>query len=310
MNVVLQHVRPDFRNKVFLQWTIVAPDVSAIPGVTFTIERSGFPAGPWETIATGVDDRFYEDVLNDAADDNVEINILPFRRELWYRVTATLQDNRVLVSSPVDLMNNRGTRYEPTIGVGIVPREDHSAPHRPNLFHANPNFKKRLMLVQRHVLRRTAVNFRHLSGIEVVVLKRRTFGTRCSFCYDAATKQSLISNCSECYGTGFQGGYWTPLIVSCLLRRYPATQNIELEGETEAELAEVGFLDFPRIEKEDVIIEVDSRNAWEIGDQMMVSALKQRQVLQQWRCSKADRNHPAYSVPLDFTELTRIEAIV
>lgn len=307
MQLNLLHVRPNFRRGVYVQWTLERPDLARTAGVTFSVERSGSPTGEWERVATGLDTLVYEDILQDGAEDATEINQATFRHEIWYRVVAHFPDGFELTSTPVDNMNGRATRYDHTDRVGIVPREEHTAPDRPNLFHASPNFQKRLHLVQRAILRRAAINLRLFSGTEFVLLKCRKFGTRCTNCYNPATKQSLLSNCRACYGTGFEKGFWTPVIVSVLLRRNPTQLGVQASTEYEVDEAEAHFVDFPRVERDDVIISRDSGDAWLLTAPTRVAALKQRGLTQSWRCAKLNRQDGPYSVPLDLTQIERAQ---
>lgn len=305
MKVIIEHIRPNYAGSIYVQWTLENPDASQTSALTFDVQRSGSAFGEWETVAQAVEGPVYEDVLEDSSSDVVEINISSFRREIWYRVIANLDNGVQQVSTPVDQMNNRATSYDHTPGVGIVPREDHTTAGRPNLFQANPAFRKRLQLVQRSILRKAAINLRLFSGIEMVLLKRRRFGPRCLTCYNGPTKQPLISKCKDCYGTGFQGGYWEPIIVSVLLRRNPTQMGVSIEGDVEVDVAQAHMLDFPRVEREDVLVNLDNRDIWVLTQPARLSALKHRQVTQSWSCAKLDRNDGPYSVSLDLEKIER-----
>lgn len=50
-----------------------------------------------------------------------------------------------------------------------------------------------------------------LDNDPVYVLLRRRSGTRCPACWDSIRKQSNISNCQVCYGTGYSPGYSVPI---------------------------------------------------------------------------------------------------
>lgn len=64
---------------------------------------------------------------------------------------------------------------------------------------------KRYELLANRILRRI-LNL-PISDAKGYLLSRKITGQRCSTCYDSDLKVSLTSDCTNCYGTGFVGGY-------------------------------------------------------------------------------------------------------
>jgi len=51
-------------------------------------------------------------------------------------------------------------------------------------------------------------------GVVTYLYKKKPYGTLCSKCGDATTKLSTDSTCTTCFGTGIEGGYYTPFTLS------------------------------------------------------------------------------------------------
>lgn len=55
-------------------------------------------------------------------------------------------------------------------------------------------------------------NLRHsIVSTRGILLKRLKYGERCPYCTDEGTEGTTNSKCTHCYGTGYLGGYHTPL---------------------------------------------------------------------------------------------------
>lgn len=62
----------------------------------------------------------------------------------------------------------------------------------------------------REILRKEKLRNR-LATIEGYLLKRRFSGAKCTTCVDLQTDEVRDPNCHECYGTGYQCGYYYPM---------------------------------------------------------------------------------------------------
>lgn len=65
-----------------------------------------------------------------------------------------------------------------------------------------------------------------LAGEQVVWLRRKTSGPRCKY-FNEDDDQSTVSKCTECYGTGFEGGYDSSVILKMSFQ--PGRDDILIE---------------------------------------------------------------------------------
>lgn len=267
MRVSMTHVLPKYLdNSVLIQWELENPDPNQVTGVTFELQRSGSPKGEWTSRATGLDTVWYEDIFADnaATPEQEEENLFSLNREVWYRVIATFQDGTQLTSLPMDNEGMVEPELQRVRPVGLHPRDDQTFPGPTTVFSKHPTIDKRLRLVSRAVIRRASLALRYFNGIEVAVFKRRHFGKRCT-CVDLKTKEVLVANCEDCYGTGWIGGFFPSIqTLGRLMDSEPAI-NTEAEGRTNIMRGRLTLINFPRIEKDDVLVELDSNRRWVVN---------------------------------------------
>lgn len=110
---------------------------------------------------------------------------------------------------------------------------------------------KRDWINYREITRKEMLRHRVHTSINGFLLKVRRYGPRCLVCTDPLTEEVRKTNCPDCYGTGFQFGYFEPL---------PATYaDVSLQDNREHRNPQVGM------EKQDVI------SARFIGDPQLYS---------------------------------------
>lgn len=304
MRVVMSHVFPKYDTKeILVQWEVEDPDPARVVGVTFELQRSGSPRGEWEARATALDNVWYSDAIADDPDtpEQIEENLLSLNREFWYRVVATLTDGEQLTSLPMDnegMVEPELLRVQP---VGLHPRDEQTYPAPTTVFTGHPKLDKRLRLISRAVIRRAAIALRYFNGIEVAIFKRRHFGTRCS-CVDLKTKEILVSNCERCYGTGWEGGFYPAIpTLGRLMDAEPAI-NTETEGRTNVMRGRLSLINWPRIEKDDIIVELDSNRRWVVNGNDDVH-FRRRKVTQAATCTELARTSVFYNLDPDAERL-------
>lgn len=296
MRVVMAHVLPKYPREILLQWDVENVDPTRATGMTFEVQRSGSPGGEWESRATGLDTVFYTDTFadNPANLDIEEENLLSLNREVWYRVIGTLTDGTQLKSLPMDNEGMVQPELQRVRPVGLHPRDEQTHPAPVTVFSRHPRIDKRLRLISRAVIRRGALALRYFNGIEVGVLKRRHFGTRCD-CVEPLTKAVLRSNCNRCFGTGWVGGFYPAIItLGRLMDREPVI-NTEIEGRTNVMRGRLTLINFPRIEKDDILVELDSNRRWVVNGTDDVH-FRRRKVTQGVTCTELARTSVFYCV--------------
>lgn len=299
MKAVIKHILPEYPDKVHLQWAIEDPDEDRIDTVTFEVERSGSPGGPWDSRASGLTGISYVDQFQDAADESSEENLLKLNKEVWYRVKATLDDGEVLTSQPIDNYGTLPTVFSHVDRVGLVADRDQPMPDpQQTPFAPNSLGHRRLQLVQRAIQRRAIINLQWFSGNFFAVLKRKHFGKRCGECFDEGSKTVLISHCEACYGTGWEGGFYDPILTSGKISEAPLQERTEQSSETQIQQARLEMLDFPRLESDDVLVELDKNRRW-IVDSVVERKIRRMRVTQSVRCKELNRSAVEYHIQID-----------
>lgn len=263
--LTLDHVMHGGRDRVFLQWTV---DPGTGPAfLSFQVQRAAQHGGDYTPVAT-VDDLYYVDDIGSEANQAQELNILSETRSLVYRIIGVRDTTdpklRQVTSNELDTRGNSGVSVTSVQGVGFVPQSPQGVGHGPNAarFSEHPFAEQRRYLLYVAKLRRVYTALRLLNGCEVVLLKRRRFGTRCTVCRHAGTGHVLVTHCLNCYGTTWVGGFHTPLRTLAKLSPAPAqSQQVDL-GRITARTAEVRLLPVPVMEPDDVIVDLDNDQRW------------------------------------------------
>ncbi len=261
-----------FPSAVFVQWNIAADETGTH---LVDLYRSGSPEGPWESVAASMADAYncLDNRFNlpppppGGARDG--LNLFSLSREVYYQVVVTPP------SGPANVF---------------------SSPPRP----IEPGLDVRTRNLKRKLLRDMAVGFKHLNGIPLIVLKRRHWGTRCPVCVDPVTHESVLEHCTTCFGTGFTGGYWSPVLIRGRRSTAPVQTQMTAHGDSDTKVVAFTILDYPHVEYKDIIVDLQRNDRYQI--QMVASTeLKSVIVHQVATASLLGRNSIEYSLLVDPT---------
>lgn len=303
MRVVITKVSPLYSgsNKgVAVQWDMEAVKESG--AFSFTLMRAGSPEGPWDNAASGIDVFTATDYFD--APTGFKANLLSLARDIYYKVKAVPPSGTAnqVYSRPVNLDGHAQTVIEgPAPVIGYRADTDYQYEKAPQTgleprSHF-PTGAARLRLLRRKILREEYVLLKKLAGIEFFLLKRRHYGVRCTVCYDPRTREVTQSACPECYGTSWVGGYHTAVP---LLGRRAASQigaEVAPQAKMETNLARIQFLDFPRVDEEDIIVERAHDQRYLVKSRYFTS-LKRIPVHQTVSVSELERQAVEYGIPV------------
>jgi hypothetical protein len=302
MRLYINRVSPVFPSSVFLGWDLI-PDNGISGNYTFTVGRSGSPNGPFTTIsqpltnAVNFTDRM-DQTFDNGFDRNEEVNLLSLAREIYYNVTCT-SPNGVIVTSPAVNLDGLSpvTYEEQEFPLGVKPDENSQRETDPRMRAENmPRMQKRLRLLRRKILRDEYISFRECTGITLVILKRKHFGTRCTNCYDPLTRASTQSKCPICYGTSWIGGYFTGIETYGQARPAPVQSATSPEGVGDSRVSQFTVLAYPKIEESDIIVELYSDRRWQVM-QVVPTELRRVMVHQRIVAAELGRQSIEYYVP-------------
>jgi len=66
-------------------------------------------------------------------------------------------------------------------------------------------------LIARDMVRKEFLDLKKGAGLPGLFLRRKTWGTKCPNCLDHDTEEITVKWCDTCLGTGFVGGYYSPI---------------------------------------------------------------------------------------------------
>lgn len=166
---------------------------------------------------------------------------------------------------------------------------------RPNLYALEAARQERLRL-------------REVDGRELLILKKRRTGQRCSVCYDRVLKRRLRSGCTTCFDTGFVGGFYPPILVYGQVTSTEDSTHKGKGGNTEIQNSGLRIANFPELDEGDLIIETENIR-WRVGTVIRKIRLQRAVVKQQCPLHRIPNTDIEYKIPvnLDIDTLAQLE---
>jgi hypothetical protein len=263
----------------FIQWTVEGAKDSG--SYLFDISRSGGPDGPWELLAAAVADQYayFDQFPQPTATDPsgyLRPNQLRLFRNYYYRVEVTTPAGQRL--SAVE-----------EVGPIIGQQEDDLRRRKMGQYH-------------RRAIRNMSLALQQFVGTPVALLKRRVWGTRCKDCWDPISKEVIRANCTNCWSTGFEGGYWNPTLA--YVRRGAGTSATQITPQQKSDSNEVTvwMLDMPAMERDDIIVFFDDQKRFRI-DRQVQTEIRLQTVHQIFTCQEIDHSDIIYRFPVSQTQI-------
>lgn len=233
--------------------------------VEFRVYRSNSPEGPFDLLtATPLVDTF---VFIDK-----QVNRRSFWRKTYYKIAATRTTDSYTVESVVHRAEvHKGSRRRLLAGLAIV--------------------KKERMLLQGKGITAEYV------GIPSAVLIRRTFGQRCSECFDFELQRALKEQCTSCFNTRFKYGYFSPIPAYINFNPSPEILQVVNWGEAQPSETDCWLSNYPLLSAGDLVIEPTNRR-WKVVRPHSTKLLRTpiRQIV---RLAEINRSDVEYLFPLD-----------
>jgi len=107
----------------------------------------------------------------------------------------------------------------------------------------------------REILRRKRLVLDRYSGRTLYIIKKRSWGTRCTTCWDPNLYRVTNSHCTECDGTGWVDGYYEPMAITAMINAAPKLNQVTMFGEFMPSDAVLTMLDFPPLAPRDVVVD-------------------------------------------------------
>lgn len=246
MKVKITRITPVYPGAVFIQWD-VTPDATVSGKFAFEVFRSGSPGGEWVKIATVIDaTNTLDDMHAEEHRDGAQLESIT--RSLYYKVTCVDPAGTFAESLPADLY-------------GRVPQDDKQT----DQLGPGVRLEKRKFLLRRKIIRDQTITLRSLNGVKIAVLKRRHFGTRCTYCFDPLTKLNTASRCTKCFGTGWVGGFYPPIFTYARFAASGTQTSLAVEGASDMNQNGVTLLNYPLVEEGDILVEPETDVRWRVA---------------------------------------------
>lgn len=164
-------------------------------------------------------------------------------------------------------------------------------------------------LVGMEMILQVRMELRHGSGRAVFYVPKRTYGTRCSSCFDRETNTRIRSNCEACYDTGFAGGgYLSPIRTEADIREVDKNVVLTDYGKTVQADCSCRMSNYPPI-KEGGLIITSENDRYRI-EKLTNSSHKGSPYEQNLYLHLIPRGDAEYRIPIDVGALEEYEDLL
>jgi len=225
---------------------------------TIEVLRSQSESGPYNVVAS-LDSTEYSYT-------DQEPNLLGLTRSYWYIIKANsiFSDTEFVLSKP------KTCEYE---------------------------LKGHRAKVARKARRDLKIQLERLNGVPIVILKRRTFGPRCTECYNPITNDVMYSHCNTCYGTTYIGGYYDPVYTFGKLDPVAVQESIGTSGPNQSAIIGLTIVEYPVVELNDIVIESKTNRRFKVMRKIQ-SESSRVLVHQDLQISELSRSGIEYEIPV------------
>lgn len=117
-------------------------------------------------------------------------------------------------------------------------------------------------LIAAEIIRQEDILFRGFVGRKCFLFPARTFGPACS-CFDPYTNRRTRSQCLSCFGTGWLGGFMSPVEVFVQIDPFPKAAQISALQEVQPGDTTARMISFPPVSPRDILVETENRR-WRV----------------------------------------------
>jgi hypothetical protein len=150
-------------------------------------------------------------------------------------------------------------------------------------------------LIAAEVIRQEDVLFREFVGRRCWLYPVRTFGPVCT-CFDPHMGRKTRSNHLACFGTGWLGGYLSPVEVFVQIDPDPKDNQLSSLGETHVSDTTARMISFPPVNPRDILVESENRR-WRVvsvgGTQRLRTTVRQ-----ELKLHEVPRGDIEYALPI------------
>ena len=135
---------------------------------------------------------------------------------------------------------------------------------------------------------------RYRVGRKCKVLIKKTFGQICTNCWDPIKERVTDDQCEICYGTGYVGGYYSPIKTYVAFEPLTKRDQIQVFGKLQPGEIVVWMSNYPLVKPGDLIYNVVEGNLYRVND---VKPTKHLIIVHQtMRLTLLPKDHIAYKL--------------
>lgn len=147
------------------------------------------------------------------------------------------------------------------------------------------------------IVRRNNLLLRRFTGRLLAYFPVKAQGARCPQCWDNLKKRTNSSACTNCYGTGYMGGYYNQINVFIDVNPSPNLVQLSNFGKLEVNNTVMFMSNFPIAKPSDLIVEPTNRR-WRVVQ--VNSVTQKRYTVQQYlQVEEIEKSDPEFLLPVD-----------
>lgn len=132
---------------------------------------------------------------------------------------------------------------------------------------ANGKLNKRDWNMAREITRKELLRLQRYTALNGYLLIAKRAGTVCT-CRDPLTNETTNTYCTDCYGTGWVGGYYSP--YSCVFfdvsqENSKEAVDVQARGMTDDNIKQTRYVGYPHIKTRDVFVDRDSDSRYYVN---------------------------------------------
>lgn len=160
------------------------------------------------------------------------------------------------------------------------------------------SFLEKLDLEGLYVVDEHNFKFRDVTGEPCLVHNRKGEGVNCTECFDPVQQKRTRSDCTTCFGTNWDGGFYNPISLYAEFGVPMAVNVIEEWGERQPKETDCQFPNYPFLNPGDVIRRVHANRLYRVT---AVQGVSKRQIpmLQFVRVIEVTAGDIEYRLPVD-----------
>lgn len=151
------------------------------------------------------------------------------------------------------------------------------------------------------IIRRNDLLFREYTGRPCILYPVRTFGQRCTACFDITTSRRTMSSCRVCWNTGFLRGFHTPVVVYVQIdpSGNPLQHIPPAMTDSKSTQARMGV--YPLVKPRDILVESENKR-WRVAGVNYTERLRSP-VRQELTLTTIPNSDIEYSIPVEWPKL-------